>query len=582
MRTSATFHHGPIGCQVRDGAVRMAQWQRRHGRIEHVFGSAPLPANADKSAAIAAMKQALAGAAFAGTAVVTNLPAESVCYRHVRLGRVPDGELGSALAFQLAGDLQWSRGEFSCSFYDMDPATGRRGNGRDVFAVAASFQCLSPCVQALREAGLSPLAVEDEAGSIVRSLISSDPESPLRQPHMLIVLGEARSVLIAVQAGVPCLVRLVHHRWDRSWSPAPSSCDLTGEVAGEGVGGQSDGSITPGAICASEIAREAVMCMHYLSERLPEEMQPRFGVPIGSGSDEEIRRVFAAHAGLECRTLAECLSGEVRERFAPLLAGASLGGSALVQDERRNTGETPVPPVAWLPAIGLAHYDVAASVQSERSAMSINLMPANEGRPAATGRRRVLRRRAPSPTLVLLGVAVAWYVVARAQISRLDSHIADAEVALHQLRGLERDRELEAQEQIELTQQLAAITGIRNPLSAVRVLALLSHVAPEDVTISMLAVDVPAARGGGSVGPKRSGDDGAAFAVMLQGQAGSHASLAHVVRALAEHGVTNVSIDQSKEVERVGASGSSAVEFRMTMRVPMHDAAVLLAAGVTP
>lgn len=197
----------------------------------------------------------------------------------------------------------------------------------------------------------------------------------------------------------------------------------------------------------------------------------------------------------------------------------------------------------------------------------VNLLPE---RWLQEGARR--RRRLPCYLVAvgLMGGLTAGLMLTRTHTRELEVQIAEAEQALAPLRLRAQELEKWQSNQQAQIDRIEAADSVRDPASIGAVLALLSQVAPDEVALSQLVIDVPlppaiAAQGRDS--RKQPMHQLRSVRVQLRGMATRDSLVARFVSALSDRGIfKNVRLDDSRQ----GAFSEHVChEFQISMDVPL-------------
>jgi type IV pilus assembly protein PilM len=206
-----------IGLDIGTSGVRAAELVfGKAGITLEKFGQVALPNGAvrdgeviDVDAVAEAIKQLWAHTKFSGKKVVVGVANQKVLVRSVSLPAAPLSEIKETLAFQVQDTIPMAVENALLDFYPLDEV---EEGGRPVvrgLLVAAARDMVSTQLQAVQQAGLSPVMVDLTAFAVLRSLAESDDLGMGGPLEALIDVGARVTNIVLHQGGVPRFVRIL-------------------------------------------------------------------------------------------------------------------------------------------------------------------------------------------------------------------------------------------------------------------------------------------------------------------------------------------------------------------------------------
>jgi hypothetical protein len=205
----------PIGCEVDDRCVRLAQVQG------DALVAAALPLDAEVAAALLAggkpphgaavardIARVVRAAGFRGRRVVSCMPHEQMKCRTLHLAPMPPGELLQAAHWKAATELGLKADRFKCDVIRLRAVTDGGKPREEVMAIGADLEALERHAALLADAGLEPVAIDYATCALARGLsraaaAATEPDAPVP----LLQLTEASAVFVVVRAGEVRFVR---------------------------------------------------------------------------------------------------------------------------------------------------------------------------------------------------------------------------------------------------------------------------------------------------------------------------------------------------------------------------------------
>lgn len=166
----------PIGVDVGTWGVKLLQLRRSRGAWEVVAAArrpfeSPRPDDPDRRRAwlSSAIVRALDDGGFHGAACVSCLLPSEIMLRAVRLPRMSDVELGKAAVWEATDRLDLEPGTFESDWIRAGKVVQGDNIRDEVIVIAASSTDISAHVEALIDAGLTPLALETPYTAVART-----------------------------------------------------------------------------------------------------------------------------------------------------------------------------------------------------------------------------------------------------------------------------------------------------------------------------------------------------------------------------------------------------------------------------
>lgn len=197
----------------------------------------------------------------------------------------------------------------------------------------------------------------------------------------------------------------------------------------------------------------------------------------------------------------------------------------------------------------------------------INLLPSRHG----DVRGRVFGRRGSRRLIALLAVSFGWIACSLSQLHRLEGSIRAAEREVEPL----RQRRFEIERATDRERMLASL---RDPASVAAILAMISQVAPAEIALRSLVMDVPApsSTAAAGAGARRRAGDPAPIRIQLDGMTIEGTAVASLVKRLQDTGsMRNVRVDDCRDGM---FNNRKCSQFRLSMEMPFPLPAALAAA----
>jgi type IV pilus assembly protein PilM len=206
-----------IGLDIGTSGVRAAELVfGKAGITLEKFGQVALPYGAvrdgeviDVDAVAAAIKQLWSAIKFSDKKVVVGVANQKVIVRAVSLPAAPIDEIKETLAFQVQDSIPMAVENALLDFYPLDEA---EEGGRQVvrgLLVAAARDMVSTQLQAVQQAGLTPVMVDLTAFAVLRSLADADHLGMGAPLEALVDVGARVTNIVLHQGGVPRFVRIL-------------------------------------------------------------------------------------------------------------------------------------------------------------------------------------------------------------------------------------------------------------------------------------------------------------------------------------------------------------------------------------
>jgi type IV pilus assembly protein PilM len=222
-----------VGVEVSNSAVRIAEIAIGGPRPELVsFGQVSLPPRAvvdgaiiDKSAVQAALTRCLREGGFSQTRVHLGVAGLRAITREIDMPALPDSELDAAVRLQALDVIPFPNEKTLLSARPLDTYTAADGtNMRRVLLAAAHRDLVDPLVEAVTEAGMTPLSVDLTSSALVRSL--AHPTTSPRGPEAIVSVGAGLTTVVIHESGVPHFVRTIASGGDAITSAIGATLDL--------------------------------------------------------------------------------------------------------------------------------------------------------------------------------------------------------------------------------------------------------------------------------------------------------------------------------------------------------------------
>lgn len=207
-----------IGLDIGTSGVRAAELSFGKGEVTlEKFGQVALPEGAVRDGEVvspdvvaAAIKQLWAHTKFSSKKVVIGVANQKVIVRQVDLPWMPVDELRKSLAFQVQDFVPMPIDQAVLDFHPLEELTA--DNGSRVLRgllVAASRDMVNASLQAVQQAGLSPVMVDLTSFAVIRALADADQLGMGAPVEALVDVGARVTNIVVHQGGVPRFVRIL-------------------------------------------------------------------------------------------------------------------------------------------------------------------------------------------------------------------------------------------------------------------------------------------------------------------------------------------------------------------------------------
>lgn len=207
-----------IGLDIGTSGVRAAELSFAKGQIKlEKFGQVALPAGAVRDGEVMnptlvadALKQLWSHTKFSGKKVVIGVANQKVIVRQVDLPWMPADELKKSLALQVSDLIPMPVEAAVLDFHPIEERTGDAGAKllRGLL-VAASREMVLSTLDAVEQAGLTPIMVDLTPFAVIRSVGMFDDVGVGAPVEALLDVGARVSNIIVHQGGVPQFVRIL-------------------------------------------------------------------------------------------------------------------------------------------------------------------------------------------------------------------------------------------------------------------------------------------------------------------------------------------------------------------------------------
>ncbi|MEM6459758.1 MAG: pilus assembly protein PilM [Planctomycetota bacterium] len=189
----------PIGLDVGQRSVRLAQCVERNGRLRlAAAASAALPGG-DDAALGSAVREALGRGGFSGRRVVSVLPSSAVQSKNLRLPVMPADELDRAVQWEAADRFRMPEGQCVSTYLHAGRVTQGNETRQELIVMAAKRPAVDAHVAALGGAGLRPDAIDAVPTAWGRLLAARAGElGDEDTPRLLIDLGASCAQVLVV------------------------------------------------------------------------------------------------------------------------------------------------------------------------------------------------------------------------------------------------------------------------------------------------------------------------------------------------------------------------------------------------
>ncbi len=232
----ATFRS--VGLEIGTSAVRAAELSIGSVKPSLVaYGEVPLPPKAmvdgeiaDKSLISDRLRQLWTEGGFSQNRVNVGVAGLRAIIRDLLVPMVPDKELDGAVAFQAQEVIPFSVDQAITSSRLLQDITGSDGAvQRKVLLAAAHRGLITPVLEVLENAGLTPISIDLSAIAIIRACIQSSP--PVAPAEAIVSIGAGLTMVVVHEMGIPTFVRTIGQGGDHVTESIASSLDAPFEDA---------------------------------------------------------------------------------------------------------------------------------------------------------------------------------------------------------------------------------------------------------------------------------------------------------------------------------------------------------------
>ncbi|HET7736642.1 MAG TPA: type IV pilus assembly protein PilM [Nocardioidaceae bacterium] len=207
-----------IGLDIGTSGVRAAELTFGKGEVTlEKFGQVALPEGAVRDGEVvnpdvvaSAIKQLWAHTKFSSKKVVIGVANQKVIVRQVDLPWMPADELRKSLAFQVQDFVPMPVEQAVLDFHPLEELTA--DNGSRVLRgllVAASRDMVNASIEAVQQAGLTPVMVDLTSFAVIRSLADGDQLGLGAHVEALVDVGARVTNIVVHQGGIPRFVRIL-------------------------------------------------------------------------------------------------------------------------------------------------------------------------------------------------------------------------------------------------------------------------------------------------------------------------------------------------------------------------------------
>ncbi|HLI44394.1 MAG TPA: type IV pilus assembly protein PilM [Acidimicrobiales bacterium] len=222
-----------IGLEVSNSAVRIAEVSVAGGRSKLLnLGQVRLPARSvvdgavvDVAAVASAIERCVKEGGFTIKEVHLGVSGLRAITRELDMPQVPDSELDSAVRLQALDVIPFPADKTLMSARPLEDVTSAEGTPmRRVLLAAAHRDLVEPLLEAVNQAGLTPVSVDLGSSALVRALY--DPSVPSSGPEAIVSIGSGLTTIVVHEDGVPHFVRTIAEGGDTITAAIAGALDL--------------------------------------------------------------------------------------------------------------------------------------------------------------------------------------------------------------------------------------------------------------------------------------------------------------------------------------------------------------------
>jgi type IV pilus assembly protein PilM len=409
-----------LGLEVSNSAVRIAEITMSGSRAKLVnLGQVRLPprtvvdgAIADVAAVKNAIERCIKEGGFTQKDVHLGVAGLRAITRELDMPFVPESELDSAVRLQALDVVPFPLEKTLMSARPLEEVTNPDGTSmRRILLAAAHRDLVDPLIEAVTEAGLTPVAIDLTSMAMIRALY--DPAASGGGPEAIVAIGAGLTTVVVHENGVPHFVRTIAEGGDAITAAIAGVLDLPIDDA-ESTKRNLD-QAGPHIRAASTAATEA-------SNSLIAEIRSSIEYYSTLPGRSDVRKITLTGGGSRLSGLLERLQQQVRAQVVPGSALSRVDCSGLNLSPEELARRDPLVAVV----IGLA-------LPERTDAKPLDLMPPELIQKRKAARTdRIVRAVAVLLVLAMVGGGVLRYLSvhnAENQSSSLHQQVA-AEVAL--------------------------------------------------------------------------------------------------------------------------------------------------------
>jgi type IV pilus assembly protein PilM len=222
-----------IGLEVSNSAVRIAEVSVAGGRAKLLnLGQVRLPARSvvdgavvDVAAVANAIERCVKEGGFTIKEVHLGVSGLRAITRELDMPQVPDSELDSAVRLQALDVIPFPADKTLMSARPLEDVISAEGTPmRRVLLAAAHRDLVEPLLEAVGQAGLTPVSVDLGSSALVRALY--DPSVPSSGPEAIVSIGSGLTTIVVHEDGVPHFVRTIAEGGDTITAAIAGALDL--------------------------------------------------------------------------------------------------------------------------------------------------------------------------------------------------------------------------------------------------------------------------------------------------------------------------------------------------------------------
>lgn len=215
----------PIGCELADGWVRMAQVQG-DGDEAHVLADAvcvpQIGGETDHTAVREAIRALCRRNRFGTQQVVVALPDRLLWHRSVRVAVMPEGDLPNAVHFAIAREGQLGPESFTSAVVSVHRVQEMEKPKLEAIVYGATSAEVEQQANVLLRCGLEPIAAEPAPYAAIRAarrMVVADTDESSRA-FALVRVGASRTTIFVVCDGIVRTIHGLSYGLDRAYSRA--------------------------------------------------------------------------------------------------------------------------------------------------------------------------------------------------------------------------------------------------------------------------------------------------------------------------------------------------------------------------